>query len=825
MVGLLPRGAEGGEITGRVLRDKDSTALADVIISIPGTEYTATSDSSGAYRIADVPPGRWTVTARRVGFRSSDSTINVLRTLMSPLEFYLRESPLPLEEVQVIGDRTRRQEDVRTSVLSVAPIRARTLPGVGEDVLRTLQALPGVFAPNDFSSQLVIRGSGPDQNLIIMDGIEVFNPYRLYGMISMFNPETVSDITLITGGFPARYGDRLSAVLDVTNKEGDRSRAVGGSVNASITNANIVLNGSTPFGVPGSYVIAGRRTFYDLILGPIAKSAKLVSGDVAFPNFADLQAKITLAPGTDHRIIFNAVKSTDGVAIVSGPERETPDSLSVQDATRNDILGASWHWVVSPDLLSEFSVSWYRNSGDSEFGGEFLDPSLNRDLFGGRADTAGVRLFDVSFDSRYVFRKTSLSERITWKRGQHTFEGGAGTDRIETTLLWHMRPDEAFRAILRARGVPVVEDFSSFSGRTRAHVYLQDRIAVGSAFVLQPGLRFDTYQVIRESYVSPRLAASYAPDPLTTIRAAWGIYRQSPGYEKLLDQNVFLDLTMATEHRLEAERALHYVAGIDRWMDHEWLLTVEAYLKRFSRLIVQEVRQGLIYESFPIPGADPLLRTGWTEPAARMGDSVTTLPVNEGRGTSYGLEFLLRKVTASDESRLSGWVSYAWSRATLTRNGITTPFRFDQRHAVNVVIDLRLSSWFSAGIRWKYGSNFPFTEPVGVTPRIVTTVVNGMEKKVVETDGRGRVIFDVDRGDDTHRYQASLPAYHRLDLRLTANAGYWGLDWDFYLDVINVYNHRNILSYSYYVNEDMTLGRTATSMIPILPTLGVSVRF
>ncbi len=155
-----------------------------------------------------------------------------------------------------------------------------------------LQAVPGVLSVNDFSAQLVVRGSGPDQNLIIMDDIEVFNPYRLYGFISMFNPETVSDINLITGGFPARYGDRLSAVLDVTNREGEMHSPLHGSVNASITNANIVLSGGLPFGANGSFIVSARRTYYDLILGPIARRSGLVSGDVAFPNFMDCPGEI-----------------------------------------------------------------------------------------------------------------------------------------------------------------------------------------------------------------------------------------------------------------------------------------------------------------------------------------------------------------------------------------------------------------------------------------------------------------------------------------------------------------------------------------------------
>jgi hypothetical protein len=116
---------------------------------------------------------------------------------------------------------------------------------------------------------LIIRGSGPDQNLIIFDDVEVFNPYRLYGAISMFNPETVEDINLITGGFPARYGDRLSAVLEVTNRDGIRNKFFSGNVNVNLTNANVVIEGKNPFGINGSWIFNSRRTYYDLLLEPL----------------------------------------------------------------------------------------------------------------------------------------------------------------------------------------------------------------------------------------------------------------------------------------------------------------------------------------------------------------------------------------------------------------------------------------------------------------------------------------------------------------------------------------------------------------------------
>jgi len=815
-----------GRISGMTVSSKDQQPLPHANVVVEGTKWGTTSNEDGEFEIASLPPGNYTVLARLIGYEDSRlESVVVTGGKITSIHFVMRESPVPLDEILVTAEQMKRQQDIRTSVLSVAPVRTKTLAGVGEDVLRTLQAMPGVLARSDFTSQLIIRGSGPDQNLIVMDDIEVFNPYRLYGIISMFNPETVSDINLITGGFPSKYGDRLSAVLDITNKEGDKSKGLKGSLNASITNANIVFDGRSPFGMEGSYVISARRTYYDLILGPIAKNSGLVKGDVAFPNFSDVQGKFVFEPDQQHKILLNGIASSDAVDLVSGPDRTVPDSINVNDNTRNDVLGLAWHYLPTKNVFSKFGLSWYRNSGDSEFGGEFIDPALNRELFEDGGDTTGIRFFNVEFDSRYVFEKVSLKEEVAWVTENHTIEAGSGIDFLETSLIWHFRPDPTFRAVLESRGVPVLDDFVQTKSYDRIHVFAQDRIKVTDHLTVQPGVRFDYYEILRSSYLQPRFNISYAVNPLTTARAAWGLYRQSPGYEKLLDRNTFIDLTNAGIGKLEAEKATHYVVGVDHWLDNQWQLRCETYYKAFDDVIVQDIRKGTIYEVFPVPGGDVRKPSGWTQPTPVLGDSLTTDPMNGATGRSYGCEILLEKRNTQANARFFGWISYSFAKAERVRNAIITPFQFDQRHTVNVVVDYKLNSWLELGVRWRYGSNFPYTAPIGIKPRIVTVRQNGERMTTIQTDAKGNVIFDIDRGGEENRYSQRLTAYHRLDVRLTAGADYWGLDWSFYLDVINVYNHDNLLAYRYYIKDDLTLGTNKSYMLPLLPTLGLSVRF
>jgi hypothetical protein len=171
------------------------------------------------------------------------------------------------------------------AVLPVRPVEVTGVAGGGENVFRALQTLPGVNAADDFGSRLAVRGGSPDQNLTVMDGVEIHNPYRLFGLTSAFNPETVGRFELTAGAFDARYGDRLSSLLVVDNRFGRDERAFGGSSSLSLTDANALFEGRLPVGVPGSWLVTARRTYYDLV------AERFTDDDL--PSFADVQAKLT----------------------------------------------------------------------------------------------------------------------------------------------------------------------------------------------------------------------------------------------------------------------------------------------------------------------------------------------------------------------------------------------------------------------------------------------------------------------------------------------------------------------------------------------------
>jgi len=786
------------------------------------------SDQSGRYEVF-LKEGKYKLQVNAVGYDFFETVLDIIGQTKE-YDVVLTSKTYTLDEINVEGVFKQSQSDLRTSLFNVSPLTVKVLPGALEDVLRSLKSLPGITSPNDFSSQLVVRGSGPDQNLIIMDEVEVFSPYRLYGLVSMFNPETLSDINLMTGGFPAKYGDRLSAVLDVVNREGVRDKSIAVMSNVNIANANLIFEGKNPFKIPGSWLVSSRRTYYDLIVGPFARKSGLITDDSSFPSFQDFQLKWVFGPFDKSKFLVNTIISRDGVDIIPGNERSNPDSVNISDVTHNNLFALGWHYIPSQNFLSKTTFSIYFNDGDNSFDGDIIDPLIDKEnLTPSQRDSLKAigALLGFNFKSRYKFYKYSLTNRSVYVKNNNKFEFGGGLDFIRTDLTYTLNLDDNFKAFINSlpNARALLEDFN-LEGKfnLRSHIYVQGRFMVGKKFYYQPSVRLDYYSFLKTIYLAPRFNFGYAFNPLTTIRSAVGLYFQSPGYEKLIDNQTFYDLTGTAGENLKAERALHFVVGLDRWLNNQWQLRIEAYYKKFDNILVQQKVTTYRYKYYLIDptNTDPNYiknPANWLRSSTKVPvDSITTNPINEATGDAYGIEFSIEKKYVNSDTKLTGWFNLSISRALRKRDDIQRPFRFDQPLVANLVLNYRLKSWLELGIKWTFASNFPFTPPIGITPRVYndSLLVNPLTNQV---------LFNLDYGNEQNLFSDRRPDYHRLDIRLTANTSFWGADWSFYLDIINVYNRKNVLSYRYSITPDLRIKRETVGMIPILPTIGFSAKF
>ncbi|MGH2575416.1 MAG: hypothetical protein ACRDFC_06930, partial [Ignavibacteria bacterium] len=294
---------------------------------------------------------------------------------------------------------------------------------------------------------------------------------------------------------------------------------------------------------------------------------------------------------------------------------------------------------------------------------------------------------------------------------------------------------------------------------------------------------------------------------------------------------VFYDLSLEKAKRLDAERSTHFVLGLERWLSNQWFTKIEAYYKKFDDLIVQEKLTGYRYEFYlkDPSNQNPAYKRNpdnWIRSSTKQPyDSLTTTPINGAEGKAYGIELFIEKKNSQYKNnystlwdKLSGWLSFSLSLTNRERDGLITPYRFEQRHSLNIVTNYRILKWLEFGVRFNYSSNFPFTSPLGIKPRVVGDSLAVLP--VVNT-----VQFDFDFGDKNNKFSARKPQYHRLDVRATAYTKFWNIDWAFYVDVINVYNRKNVIEFDYYIDENLKVRQKTVGQFPLLPTLGVNARF
>lgn len=703
------------------------------------------------------------------------------------------------------------------SAVAVMPAEVLRTPGALDNVFRTLQTLPGVSAADEFGSRMAVRGGAPDQNLTLMDGVEIHDPYRLYGLTSAFNPETISRFELATGGFSVKYGDRLSSLLIVENREGTRRERLDGSAAISVTDANVVLEGKMPK-VDGSWLVSARRTYYDLVASRIT--------DQEFPRFSDVQAKGVweLAPG--RRLSLFALRSRQAAAVTID---ETDARGEFNDDTDNDLLSLRFDSTIGRSGQSHTIVS-YSNSR-STFG---VDAAFdNTSQRSNAPDDEGVDVANVKFDRTLDLGDVSLRQEVSWATGAHLLETGGELHGLGTDLSFLIQGDRnpaAANGSSQQGGAGLPDSLVSTRDSTRAGAWLLDRWTPRTGVSLEGGVRLDHSGSGSELLLSPRVNGTWDLGRGTSLRAAVGRYTQSPGYEKLVQGDYVLDLTGPGASSLRSERATQTSMGLEH-VRGTATFRVEAYYKRSSRLLVGQLESDAVRRARVATYDFPRALTS----SIPVDPLITTVPANDGRGRAYGFDLYVARTSAPASARLRGWASYTWGRADRTAYGRTYAFEYDRRHAFSAVTSYRLSDRWDVATTTRVASGFPRTAPLGLRvagePDAADRDRDGNTTELVPAlDPAGRLVYTVDYGGVANLNNARLPVFARVDLRTTWRPRGAQGRWELYLEVINLLNRKNAGALSaelqYDPNGDRpALVETRDQSIPRFPTLGVRVRF
>ncbi len=531
----------GGALSGYVLDSATKETLIGVPIYVPKLKTGTYTNKLGYYSLTGLPDGEFEIKVSYIGYKPKTFVVKIKNGRPIRKDVFLAPANVKTDEVIIEAEK-----DIDAKVLTVSkidiPVEQLNEIRIGgeADVFRSMQLLPGVLTSSQISSGLYVRGGSPDQNLVLVDGTPVYNPSHLFGFISTFNSNAIKDVELIKGGYPAEYGGRLSAVLNVTQKDGNRDRVKG---MASIGAIASKLNVEGPlFG--GSFFIGGRRTYFDLIKKVLPEDPQAPLPDF---GFYDLNAKIVQPIGEDDKVVLSGFASADDLY-------QKAYGLTMDLGISNRLASLRWTHIFSEDLFSSFIVSgsYYENKfkGDQS-GYNFI---LNN----------SIRDYSIKGDLEWFVRKN-----ITAKFG---FEA---TDYVFSYLQDFSGDTSSTKADSSSVRTDILAKQKTYS------VYGQANYNFSDLAIAQFGLRANYWTLADKFTLAPRLSFKYYLSVDVSFQAAWGIYYQNLRLGTQPDFS-FFDTWTPTDESAPISSARHYVLSLETKPFREYLLNFDLYYKNMK---------------------------------------------------------------------------------------------------------------------------------------------------------------------------------------------------------------------------------------------------
>ncbi len=711
LAALCPHGAwaQGwGTVEGRVTQAATEAPLPGATVLVAGTNYGTAADGEGRYALR-VPEGRYALRVSAVGFAARTDSITVRRDRSVRWDVALEETTLALEGVTV---RERAAPPVEAGVYTLDPEHVQNIPAPFHGGFRALKVLPGVATNNELSSQYSVRGGGYNENLIFINGFEVYMPFRPrqgeQEGLGLLNPDLARNITLYTGGFPARYGGKLSSALEVEYKQ-PQDQPLHGAVDLSLLDASASTSASALDGRLGGS-LGVRKAQAERFFG-----TQELKGDYQ-PDFFDIQgtAAFRIAPGhvlealglwVDHEFRLDPSSKRTYYGILSQNPEIPSDLKSVYtdyEGAERDGYATRFGGLRLTNRLTERltaahdlalfqteETERYRISGQSVL--SRVDPGSGQETpigYGEQEDRA---------DNRVAVRTLTGRGRYGLTLRRHAFEAGWHVRRLrfedrlsEELARIRFRPDGT-----RERLILGAARDSATVTTAQAGLYVQDAIdalPASDRLLLTGGLRADYYALNGQWTLSPRLSARYQLTEATTLTGAAGVYYQHPTYRELRGRPEAETDALALNRDLRAQRSVQFVLGGEHFLPEKRLyLRAEAFYKHLTHLISYDVENVRV------------LYSGH----------------NDARGFTYGLDVQLRGEFVPG---LESWFNYSFlvSRARFREafqteyNQGLVPRPADQRHTFSAYVQDYVPgdrSW-KLHLRLLFGSGLPYTPPV-----------------------------------------------------------------------------------------------------------------
>lgn len=511
------------------------------------------SNAAGRYAIEAVPLGRHLVRLSHSGYETVSDTLVVVGDDMVRFDAELRGET---ETIVVEGSRRGRARSTQPAVVDLQIDQLENVPAIGEtDPIRSLQLLPGVQAASDISSGLYIRGGGPDQTLILLDDVTVYNPTHAFGFFSTFNADAIDGVTLYKGAYPAEHGGRLGAVVDVDSRT-PRASQITGRASVSTISARLALEG--PLG-GNRWLVNGRRTYLEPILSALRKSTP----EIPYYSFYDLNAKFVTARDGDWSE-FLAYRGRDDLRVEPDP------NARVEIDWGNTLVAATYNRGLADDVFGKLTLSFseYESITDAD-------------------------IFNTPFEINNRLRDLSAHLAVDWQRGRHVAAVGVQAS------LFDFRFDQSFN-----RDDPI--GFSTQPLETS--VYLDDQWTYAAGGQLRSGLRARYITDGQRLLLEPRLSWSQALTRTMRVKVGGGVYNQ---YLQLVTTEGFsaADVYVPVDDTATPGRSVQGVVGLEWSPSRTWQLSIEGYYTDLENLLAPDGNTPADQESF---NAENLFFTGGT---------------------------------------------------------------------------------------------------------------------------------------------------------------------------------------------------------------------
>ncbi len=786
-----------GDIRGYVTDHESGEALPFANVILVGTTQGTMSTANGYFVLVRVPAGICSLQVSYIGYETQFVKVNNKPGEMEALNIRMQPRPLEMEGVVVTAYREEMvQTTEQVSQVIVAPEQLATLPSIGEiDIFRSLQFLPGISGVTDGSSGLYVRGGTPDQNLVLFDGMTIYHVDHFFGFFSAFNADAVKNVQVWKGGYPARYGGRLSSVVNLIGKTGDRYRP------RLSAGANLLsVNGAVEYPINEhlTFMAAGRRSFtdflqsglyekiYDTLTGdqggapgqgvrggmrPGAGGAGRMFTGTYRPDFyfSDLNARLSLIDVGRNTVNLSFYAGADnldrsrnyGDMGFTFPGSQEQTNLETSDIQRWGNVGASavwtrqWHERFRTDLLFAGSVYFSSYDRGTNMGGSF----------GAQEDSIGIArgLASASEEENRVEDRTVRLD-AAWNLAR-SHELGFGVELSRFNARFQTTLNDTLRLIDRS---DTSELYSA---------YLQDTWRIGP-LEATAGVRTARFEQTAANYLDPRLSLTWSLSDRLSLKGAWGHYRQF--VNRIVNENVLegsRDFWILADEELQPGFAEHLIAGVS-WESGTWLLSAEAYRKEMDNLVEYTRR---------VQRPDQPDRYFFL-----------------GTGTARGLELLVQK----KRGLLTGWVGYTLGEVEHTfpelNDGRPFPADHDRRHEINTVVRRTVGDWTFAAT-WTYATGRAYTAPES---QYFIELLDGEYLSYIHISGK-----------NANR----LPDYHRLDMSASRQWIGESVITELGVSLFNAYNRRNVW-YREYQLDTTPITVTDALMLGLTPTVFVKFR-